>query len=160
MRRDLQRIHDIVFIRSLIKSYLDQNAFLPLIQMDGSYVPGTYVNGQSISTWPSWDLVMPNLVGQALPKDPLNNFGEACTPPANAEDYDPTTCYNSEVQNFYSQYDPGKAHIYDYHVTEDAFGNKSIYNIKFNFEIGYSADTEAETAVYPKICRFEEVICH
>jgi len=148
IKRDTQRTHDAVFIRSLINSYENQNNRLPLLRENNTYMPGTYVNGQSISTWPSWDLVLPSLLGQSLPKDPLNIFGSACTPD-NPQKYDQLTCYNSEDQIFYSDYDPSKAHVYDYKISE----NKTDYELRINFE-------NSRDLLFPNICSLEGISCY
>jgi hypothetical protein len=39
---------------------------------------GTYLNGQTLSVWPSWSLLS-NELGRALPVDPVNQLGLAGT---------------------------------------------------------------------------------
>ncbi|MFZ5364855.1 MAG: Ig-like domain-containing protein [Patescibacteria group bacterium] len=147
IKRDLKRFHDITFIRSLINTYRSQNGRWPLLAADGQYVAGTYAGGQSISTWPSWNAVFGNVLGSSLPQDPINNFGLACTPPS-PEKYDQLTCYNSQDQIFYGDYDASLANVYDYRLTD----NNQSFEIKFNPEL-YTA------LRYPDICALSGVVC-
>ncbi|HUT22686.1 MAG TPA: IPT/TIG domain-containing protein [Candidatus Bipolaricaulota bacterium] len=149
LKRDTQRMHDIVFIRSLIKNYIQKNGRLPLLDETGSYVPGTYVNGQSISAWPSWTTVLSNLLGSPLPIDPQNGFNGTC--PAN---YDQDTCFNEQLdEKFYNEYDKSVAQVYDYSLDPDS---PSGYNLSVNFET-----VVPEAKRYPAICvNLQEIDCH
>jgi len=144
LRRDIKRSHDVIFLRSLIRNYQSQKGYLPLLNPNGTYTPGTYVNGQSISTWPSWNSVLGNLLGSGLPQDPINNFTGQCP-----EGYDPITCYNSETEIFYNGYDRALANIYNYQLSPD----KASYNIDLNLELYYDDR-------FPDICSNLEITCY
>jgi len=143
--RDTQRIHDIVYIRGLINSYFEQNGRVPLLNTDGSFIPGTYVSGQAVSTWPSWDIVFGNMLGTTiLPKDPLNDFGKQCI----INNFDPLTCYNSETEDFFDDYSKQTAHVYDYKIVEGG------YLIYMNFENDFES-------MFPPICtELTGVVCN
>jgi len=166
--RDTNRMHDAVFIRSLIKTYLSNNNRLPLVSDVGAFVPGTYVNGQSASTWPSWNVVLGNLLGATLPLDPINSFGPGCFAEDNpAYDaaacqcsiagYNSVTCYNSDNETFYGSYDKSISHVYDYHLNE----TKSNYELDINFENTYfSISPETISPTNPNVCALDGIVCH
>ncbi len=79
LQRDYQRITDLKSIDVLLQSYRLQSGSYP------NLTAGTYIPGQTISTWPSWS-ALGSAVGAALPIDPVNKLGKrgTCT-------FDPST---------------------------------------------------------------------
>ena len=69
LQRDFKRLQDMGNIFDLLDSYSSAH---------GSTYPalkaGTYLTGQTVSTWPSWS-VLGNAVGTSLPIDPINKLG-------------------------------------------------------------------------------------
>jgi hypothetical protein len=68
VKRDIQRMNDRTDIDGLLTAYRNKNGVYPAIDS------GTYVKGQSFSTWPSWQAALGNELGATLPKDPFNLF--------------------------------------------------------------------------------------
>lgn len=73
LQRNVQRVRDLKLLDSLLVTNSSANGgkFLSLKE-------GSYLNGQSVSTWPSW-ASMGNFLGQATPRDPINILGKAGT---------------------------------------------------------------------------------
>ncbi|MBI5221419.1 MAG: hypothetical protein HY979_01285, partial [Candidatus Magasanikbacteria bacterium] len=69
LQRDFNRLQDMGQILNLLDGYNSAH---------GNTYPdlkaGTYLTGQTISTWPSWS-VLGNAVGNSLPIDPINKLG-------------------------------------------------------------------------------------
>lgn len=82
---------------------------------------GTYIVGQSTSSWLSWQSALGNVVASGLSVDPLNEF-VGCV-----GDYDSQTCWNSNDAEFRC---PTGSHIYQYEVLE----NGNNYQLKSDFE--------------------------
>lgn len=69
LQRDFQRLQDMGQIFSALDSYSKKNS-----NTYPDLKAGTYLTGQTVSTWPSWS-VLGNAVGVALPPDPINQLG-------------------------------------------------------------------------------------
>lgn len=82
LRRDYQRIRDLRSIDVALESYA---ALHPDAITKAKTYPnlkqGTFLTGQTISTWSSWS-VLGQALGQTIPIDPVNQLGKAgtCTP--------------------------------------------------------------------------------
>lgn len=116
--RDTKRLSDLQDINWLLNDYYNQkrcsndkfttcysNAQCYGGGTCGNYYPdlpaGTYISARSFSVWPSWQATLGNVLGSALPVDPLNNGTSAdafsndgygfngCSDP-----YDPITCWD------------------------------------------------------------------
>jgi hypothetical protein len=70
--RDSKRISEINKIKSLLESYKQVNGSYPTLQS------GSYVSGQTYSTWPSWQRELGASLGGTISVDPLNEFPK-CT---------------------------------------------------------------------------------
>lgn len=70
IKRDIKRVNDINYIKSLLQNYYQVNNEYPDLQA------GSYVRGVTVSSWPSWQSILGNQLGAGLPTDPLNNFEE------------------------------------------------------------------------------------
>jgi len=66
LRRDTQRLEQINVIRNALESYKNRTGSYPDLKA------GTFDAGRVISTWPTWQSVLGNALGVALPVDPLN----------------------------------------------------------------------------------------
>ncbi|MEK7624795.1 MAG: LamG-like jellyroll fold domain-containing protein, partial [Patescibacteria group bacterium] len=72
LQRDYQRINDLKSIDVALQSFNVQKSAYPKLPA------GTFLPGQSISTWPSWSSLGTEL-GSALPDDPVNKLGKGGT---------------------------------------------------------------------------------
>ncbi|HCC23484.1 TPA: hypothetical protein DF272_04915 [Candidatus Falkowbacteria bacterium] len=68
IRRDIQRINNIVGLRQYLTDYYTQKIDLP--RLEG----GTYRRGESYSVWPSWQAELGNILGKQLALDPINQM--------------------------------------------------------------------------------------
>jgi len=72
LRRNYQRLLDMTVFDTALSSYFEKNQSYPDLKS------GTYLSGQTISTWPSWG-VLGSALSQAMPVDPVNKLGTAGT---------------------------------------------------------------------------------
>ncbi|MFC1612812.1 hypothetical protein ACFL23_00595 [Patescibacteria group bacterium] len=101
LRRDTRRLADMSFINNTLNSYYTAYGKYP------DLLAGTYIKGESMSKWPSWQASLGNTLGVAMPVDPLNTFYafDIC-PIANcqcekiSEFYDTETCWNQQRKEF------------------------------------------------------------
>ncbi len=90
-RRDMKRLDDISAIVRLVDA---RSGGAPTLEQ------GTYVSGQTFSTWPSWISTLGNLFGRRLPIDPFASSGSSrpqsgvVCPGGASGGYDPITCWN------------------------------------------------------------------
>ncbi|MBU1705813.1 DUF4215 domain-containing protein, partial [Patescibacteria group bacterium] len=107
LARDLRRLSDLVRIKSYITGTCSgafqscsgdedcsggqtcENLSVPPL------AEGSFIRALSTSRWPSWNSVLGNALGQALPQDPLNLFSSC-----EGEAYDPETCFDSSEGQF------------------------------------------------------------
>lgn len=115
LRRDMRRANDLEVIKSSLDAFRLQSGLYPIFE-GGSYLPNT-----TYSTWPSWQSTLGNLLGRALPEDPLNKF-IGCEDP-----FDATTCWNQTDLQFAC---PEEAFVYGYRGTDDG----SSYTLLANYE--------------------------
>ncbi|MFA5188449.1 MAG: carbohydrate binding domain-containing protein [Patescibacteria group bacterium] len=66
LRRDMTRLVDLNTINDLLQQYQASHGKYPVLDA------GTFVQGHSLSTWPSWQATLGNELGSGLPLDPLN----------------------------------------------------------------------------------------
>jgi len=87
--RDVKRLGQLNDIKETLKATsLRENRYPEL-------AGGTYIPGNSVSTWPSWqETFWPKLNGLSLMTDPINILG-------NCPNFDATTCWNNESKAFY-----------------------------------------------------------
>ncbi|MFH1667937.1 MAG: hypothetical protein ABH884_02870, partial [Candidatus Komeilibacteria bacterium] len=81
---------------------------------------GTYVTGVSLSVWPSWQATLGNILGSALPVDPINKL-YGCEDP-----FDETTCWNDVDKEMRC---PTSLNIYGYFSDNNGSG-MGIYTTK------------------------------
>ncbi|MFH0779475.1 MAG: LamG-like jellyroll fold domain-containing protein [Parcubacteria group bacterium] len=67
--RDTKRVNDLVMMRAYLNQY--KSAHAGAVPQLGA---GTYVRGQTISVWPSWQKELGGALGRTLPLDPQNHF--------------------------------------------------------------------------------------
>ncbi len=73
LKRNYQRLRDLQSVQSLLKNYADKHdKKFPDMQ------EGSYLTGQTVSTWPSWSN-LGNTLGQSVPTDPINQLATAGT---------------------------------------------------------------------------------
>ena len=141
LRRDNQRLGDLLSIQNKLKAYsnnykfCNNNANISCTQdsqcpSGGDCVPyypllnaGTYVPHIAVSPWPSWQQEFSNVLGMSLPVDPLNRFS-ACP-----DGFDEETCWNDEINRFTC---PLNSSIYFY-KNEGGYN----YSLDANFEFVY-----------------------
>ena len=115
LRRDTRRANDLYIIRGKLEEFKSRSGLYPIFEA-GSFLPHT-----SYSTWPSWQSTFGNLLGSAIPVDPLNRF-LGCEAP-----YDSTTCWNQTEFKFAC---PADAFVYGYRASDDG----STYTLFANYE--------------------------
>ncbi len=123
IRRDLFRFEDMRKVESALAAYGTANRHCSITTnqacLNASQCPGdetcepsvplldsgTYLRSWSTSLWPSWSAELGNVIGIALPSDPLNVFNGCPT------GYDSASCFDA-VNALYSC--PASSHIYQY----------------------------------------------
>ena len=142
LRRDTKRLADLVGIKNELDIYgqlykaCDNNSSISCTDnsqcpIGGECVPyypllnaGTYINGMSVSKWPSWQQEFSQVLSTVLPPDPINRF-TGCP-----ENTDPDTCWDELHSAFYC---PAGSLIYLY-KKEAAVDS---YSLDANFEFDY-----------------------
>jgi len=101
LRRDTRRLADMSFIHRTLGKYYEGYGKYPDLSA------GTYIKGETMSRWPSWQSTLGNTLGIAMPVDPLNTFyGFDICPSPNCECekisdlYDGATCWNQQTKEF------------------------------------------------------------
>ncbi|MCX6779632.1 MAG: hypothetical protein NT034_00410, partial [Candidatus Magasanikbacteria bacterium] len=150
LQRDFARLQNMGQIFDALETYgAKHNNTYPDLKA------GTYLSGQTISTWPSWS-VLGNAVGTSLPLDPVNKLGVGgtcasstgvfCTTdtdcvaqtPANQKCvlHDPNTGWSTENQRFSFACSPSSlAYRYIATSTSSTVPGANNYKIKLNWEI-------------------------
>jgi len=139
LRRDTKRLSDLVNINNAILAYGEANKAcernsLISCEIDDdcpgesdciSYYPplnaGSYINGLSNSSWPSWQGVFSNALAILAPSDPVGLFN-GCP-----DGYSPETCWNEATLNFIC---PTNSLVYMYNIE----GIGQTYYLGANFE--------------------------
>ncbi|KKU07610.1 MAG: hypothetical protein UX10_C0008G0013 [Candidatus Magasanikbacteria bacterium GW2011_GWA2_45_39] len=134
MNRDLKRIKDLALLANKIELYKILNQSYPNLKNNPSL--GTFIPGLTNSKWLSWQGVLGNALGVAVPLDPINTFngcggGDANITSGgttyNLKDFDAQTCWNGQISTFMC---PKGSFIYQYE-----FASNSKASIRANFEI-------------------------
>ncbi|TAL19965.1 hypothetical protein EPN90_02025 [Patescibacteria group bacterium] len=100
---------------------------------------GTYLRGLSVSKWDSWDKTLAAALNvAALPKDPLNSFGEC-----KKAGYDETTCFKGDKQEFLC---PAGSHAYQYQKAGRG------YTLSADFEYRVCSNNEKRLCRADKDC--------
>ncbi len=87
--RDIKRIGQATEINEALATYKSDNGYYPKLES------GTYIPGQTISVWPSWnDVFLPALSLRRI-VDPVNHLGDC-------PNFDPITCWNNNTKKFYN----------------------------------------------------------
>lgn len=115
LRRDMRRANDLYSIRVQLEDFRARSGLYPIFEA-GSFLPHT-----SYSAWPSWQATLGNLLGGALPVDPINRF-VGCEDP-----FDSVTCWNQTDLQFAC---PEGAFVYGYKAPNDG----SSYTLFTNYE--------------------------
>lgn len=85
--RDLKRIATLRSIEEALAGYKEEHGLYPTLS------GGTYLSGNSLSSWPSWQEVFLPAIGLSKASDPINRLG-ACP------GYDPRTCWSASSSRF------------------------------------------------------------
>ncbi|MFH0818869.1 MAG: IPT/TIG domain-containing protein [Patescibacteria group bacterium] len=128
--RDTQRITDIGSLNYL----LARHYYLDLDQDTNNNYPsvaeGSYIRHYTNSTWPSWNSVLSNALGQSIATDPYNSFWNEAE-----ECYDESgTCWDPIENDFYcptGSNDDEESYTYQYIGNSDG----SNYDIYANLEL-------------------------
>lgn len=94
--RDTWRLEDLSSIRMAIIAYKEKNGAFP------TFLAGTYVANNSISTWPSWQQEVEEKLGLKMPTDPINKLGPC------ASNFDPETCWDNLAKKYGAPISDGK----------------------------------------------------
>ncbi|MDO8668894.1 MAG: LamG-like jellyroll fold domain-containing protein [Candidatus Buchananbacteria bacterium] len=140
LARDTKRLGDIQDINWLLDDYHNQkrcsnDKFITCVNSAecygggtcGNFYPdlpsGTYISGRSFSVWPSWQATLGNVLGSALPVDPLNTSSgfDGCESP-----YDSITCWNDVAKSMQC---PTAARVYAYFANNNGV-IKNVYAFK------------------------------
>jgi len=147
--RDTKRITDLGEINYLLASYYygtDSEEVYPDI------AEGSYIRYLTTSVWPSWDAILGNAVGRALPTDPYNEFytDGYCEYDEEAGTYYDTsgTCWDPINKNYTC---PEDSYVYQYQYisNDDGSGSYKLYaNLEYDDESwswnNYSGDPCAD----------------
>lgn len=131
MIRDTRRLSDLAEIKLLLESYYQVRGNYPILSS------GSYIVNHSVSTWPSWQKLFAQHLGQELPIDPINQLGDC-----GEARFDKVTCWDNGAQQF-ADGNPANAIFdlplgsYAYVYTVSADGLK--YNLYGDLEEGYGA---------------------
>jgi cysteine-rich repeat protein len=129
--RDTKRLSDLVELKMALENYKAKNGKYPSIPA------GTYINGKTVSTWPSWQETLGKELGATLPNDPINRLG-------GCEGYDPITCWSEKDKKFA---DPDNTNnIFELPMGSNAFvyvsnDNALNYNLCSSMQSGYVSGT-------------------
>jgi len=129
--RDTSRLADLEEIEAALEKYREKYNFYPKLSV------GTYVPNYSVSTWPSWEKTLAEVLGVSLPRDPINKFDECSAYP---KGFEVDTCWNQSVHKFAFELPdiPQSSYVYTYGATPTG----SSYILKANFESGLVALNE------------------
>ncbi len=131
IQRDLLRLYDLKEIKTKLGDYKLEHGQYPTLGA------GTYVLGQTNSKWPSWQNVLGQALGSALPADPVNDFNgpcAGCPDDPNEPDYQcQGTCYNTLTEIFDH---PNGSHVYQYYAPQNEVCLGQYYTFKLNLEYG------------------------
>ena len=121
--RDTRRLADLEEIEAALEKYRSKYGFYPKVSV------GTYITNYSLSTWPSWNKTLAEVLGVSLPRDPINKLSECSPYPKGFEE---TTCWNQSLHEFaFELLDmPQESFAYVY----GAKPTGSSYILKPNFE--------------------------
>ncbi|MDD5043548.1 MAG: Ig-like domain-containing protein [Patescibacteria group bacterium] len=126
--RDTRRWEDLTDIAATLNNYAENHSGqYPKIEA-GSFLPGL-----TISAWPSWNTVLGNNLGMALPEDPKNEFSADCSEGTFLDEpFNAATCWSSKG----AFYCPQNSHIYWYNHRADG-----QYNLAGEFEFNANEET-------------------
>jgi len=91
--RDVRRAGDKHLLEAALQNYKDSTGATTV-----DLSKGTYVAGQSLSTWPSWQSTLSKILGVTLPVDPINLLGPCGGNPS--INYNPKTCWDEVGKSF------------------------------------------------------------
>ncbi len=121
--RDVKRLADLRAVKDRLEDYNRVQGRYPILD------EGTYLNGRTISTWPSWQDTLRNALGGALPVDPINVLGD-CTP-RGAGSFNRITCWDETAKAYSSAPNPlalpmngspkSYAYYYQYQRSDNSF---------------------------------------
>ncbi|MFH1029942.1 MAG: vWA domain-containing protein [bacterium] len=99
LRRDSRRLADMSYMQWVFEKYFEAYGKYPTLEA------GTYIAGETLSLWPSWQETLGAQLGIALPYDPVNSFYpfEECPesePDCYCDGYDPATCWDQKSRLF------------------------------------------------------------
>lgn len=87
--RDTKRMGDLSDIHERIAKYHETTGKYPNLPA------GTYIPGDSLSVWSSWEKTLSQVLGAILPSDPVNKLGDC-----GASNFDPITCWDEQNKKF------------------------------------------------------------
>lgn len=145
LRKDTKRLGDLVSVKNELLEYglnhmacannslisCNNNSDCPSHEACIPYYPvlnaGTYLNGSSNTSWPSWQQTLASTLGAGvLPEDPVNLFN-GCSDPYNSE-----TCWDEGAREFMC---PTNSLVYMYNIE----GVGQAYYLGANFEYDMQA---------------------
>jgi len=153
LRRDTQRVRDVAAMEETLVTYGEENKHCEVTTDQAcsadSDCPGTescfsevatvttgsFIPSYTVSTWPSWNAGLSNMIGEALPTDPVNDFYNCST-----DGYDDVSCWNGDVGLFMC---PALSHVYAYRSV-GGLSYKLYAQLEYNGGAwAYDIDTDA-----------------
>lgn len=99
--RDVQRLVDLADLNLALEKYQEAHSGLCPKLSAGTYLPHI-----SISTWPSWQKTLANVLGIPLPVDPINKLGPCRDSEEENKLYNEITCWDEIGRDFSVPRDP------------------------------------------------------
>ncbi|PJA45082.1 hypothetical protein CO174_05150, partial [Candidatus Uhrbacteria bacterium CG_4_9_14_3_um_filter_50_9] len=124
LTRDMNRLTDLTDLMTILNDYGEDNRHCSVTKGQSCHTDaecpgtetciegyptvqsGTFVPAISNSVWSSWNAVLGNDLGQALPEDPVNAFYHCVE-----DGYDAASCWNGATGTFVC---PDNSHLYAY----------------------------------------------
>ncbi|MFH0856896.1 MAG: hypothetical protein V1860_03295, partial [bacterium] len=99
LRRDTRRLADMAYMQWVLEQYVKTYKKYPELKA------GTYISGETLSAWQSWEDGLGQELGINIPKDPINSFYpyEKCPNENSAcycNNYNPDTCWDEKTKLF------------------------------------------------------------
>lgn len=99
LRRDARRLVDIAYVNWVLEKYYDTYKKYPMLEA------GSYLKGQTMSKWPSWQGELGSVLGIKMPEDPINSFYPLAQCPTEnpacfCKGYNAETCWDDKSRLF------------------------------------------------------------
>lgn len=136
--RDVKRLADLADLNTILDNYKNTHSGLCPKLSSGTYLPNT-----TVSTWPSWQGALGQLLGGSLPLDPVNQLGQ-CIPGSEikkpADEYTSVTgggCLASNPNHSITSCNGMVTWTYPINVTDDGYYKAFIESTNSNVSARY-----------------------